>query len=61
MSNKINVNPTNSKVINERLFITGLKLNRLSEALKVFVIKGNTVVHPTLGTLYEYNGPYSRT
>ena len=60
MSKKINVNATNSKMIAGNLFITGLKMNALSSALSDFIVGGNTVVHPTLGKLYQYDGPYSR-
>jgi hypothetical protein len=57
---RINVNATNSKLIDGRLFITGLKMNALSPSFKEMIISGNTIVHPSLGTLYEFNGPYSR-
>jgi len=60
MSKKINVNATNSKMIDGKLFITGLKMNALSNVLSEFIIRGNTIVHPTLGKLYQYDGPYSR-
>ena len=56
---RINVNQTNSKVIGGKLFITGLKMSQL-KALSEFIVKGNTVVHPTLGKLYQYDGPFSR-
>jgi hypothetical protein len=58
--NRINVNADNSKVIDGRLFITGIKMNRLTEKFKQFIIPGNTIVHPSLGLMYEYDGPYSR-
>ena len=57
--NRINVNLNNSKVIDGKLFITGLKMSQL-KALSEFIVKGNTVVHPTLGKLYQYDGPFSR-
>jgi hypothetical protein len=57
---KINVNSKNSKLIDGRLFITGLKMSALSKLLSEFVKHGNTVNHPTLGMLYEFEGPYSR-
>ena len=60
MSKKINVNATNSKMIDGKLFITGLKMNGLSNVLSEFIVGGNTIVHPTLGKLYQYDGPYSR-
>jgi len=60
MSKKINVNATNSKMIAGNLFITGLKMNALSSALSDFIVRGNTVVHPVLGKLYQYDGPFSR-
>jgi hypothetical protein len=59
MSKKINVNATNSKMITGKLFITGLKMSQL-KSLAEFIIPGSTVAHPTMGLLYEYDGPYSR-
>ena len=60
MSKKINVNPTNSKVIDGKLFITGLKMAQLRGPLADFIVKASTVNHPTMGLMYEYDGPYSR-
>ena len=57
---RINVNQNNSKVIGGKLFITGLKMSQLKAKLAEFIIKGSTVTHPTMGVLYEYNGPFSR-
>ena len=59
MSKKINVNATNSKMITGKLFITGLKMSQL-KALSEYIIPGSTVAHPTMGMLYEYDGPFSR-
>ena len=56
---KINVNATNSKMIDGNLFITGLKMSQL-KALGEFIVGGNTVVHPVLGMMYQYDGPFSR-
>ena len=60
MSQKINVNATNSKMITGKLFITGLKMSQLNKSLKDFIVGGNTIVHPVLGKMYQYDGPYSR-
>ena len=60
MSKKINVNATNSKVISGKLFITGLKMSKLSNQLSQFIVSGSKVQHPVLGTMYEFNGPFSR-
>jgi hypothetical protein len=57
---RINVNQTNSKVIGGKLFITGLKMSQLKAKLAECVVKGSTVQHPTMGMLYEYDGPFSR-
>jgi len=57
---KINVNTTNSKVIDGKLFITGLKMSQLNKTLSEFIVRGNTITHPTLGQMYEYDGPFSR-
>ena len=59
MSKKINVNTTNSKVITGKLFIPGLKMSQL-KSLAEYIIPGSTVAHPTMGLLYEYDGPFSR-
>tara|TARA_R110000787_G_scaffold196738_2_gene308098 strand:+ start:93 stop:278 length:186 start_codon:yes stop_codon:yes gene_type:complete len=59
--NRINVNKSNSIIIDERLFITGLKMSQISEALvDLHIIRGNTINHPTFGMMYEYDGKYSR-
>ena len=60
MQKKINVNATNSKVIGGKLFITGLKMSKLSNQLSQFIVSGSKVQHPVLGTMYEFNGPFSR-
>jgi hypothetical protein len=57
---RINVNPTNSKVIGDKLFITGLKMTRLKTKLAECIVKGSTIAHPTMGLMYEYDGPFSR-
>ena len=59
--NRINVNQENSKVIGGKLFITGLKMSRLSKKLSECIVKGSTINHPSLGMMYEYEGPYSRS
>lgn len=57
---RINVNTNNSKVIGGKLFITGLKASQLNVKLDECIVKGSTVQHPTMGMLYEYDGPFSR-
>ena len=59
---KIRVNTTNSKILNGRLFITGLKavLISKSKVLAELVEYGNSITYPGLGKLVEYNGAYSR-
>ena len=57
---RINVNLTNSKVIDGRLFITALKMNALTGQLVDMIVKGSTVKHPQLGLLFEYAGNFSR-
>jgi len=61
MSRKINVNSTNSILINERLFISALKATKMSPKLQEFVNTGNNINHPTKGIFYEYTGNYSRS
>jgi len=60
MSKKVNLNPTNSKVINGAVFVSALKVIAMSKTLKDFVEYGNNITHPTLGLMYQYDGPYSR-
>lgn len=60
MSKKVNLNPTNSKVINEVVYVTALKVQAMSEKLKDFVEYGNNIKHPVLGEMYQYSGAYSR-
>ena len=57
---RINVNANNSKVIGGKLFITGLKMSQLKAKLAEYIVKGSTVSHPTMGLMYEYDGPFSR-
>jgi len=57
---RINVTTSNSKMITGKLFITGLKMSKLSNKLKEAIVQGSTVKHPTMGLLYEYVGAYSR-
>lgn len=58
---KINVNQENSKLVGGRLFITGLKMSRLSNKLSEYIKNGSTIQHPSLGCMYEFEGPYSRS
>ena len=57
---RINVNASNSKVIGGKLFITGLKMSQLRAKLAEYIVKGSTVQHPTMGMMYEYDGPFAR-
>jgi hypothetical protein len=57
---KVNLNPTNSKVINGVIFVTALKVQAMSKVLSDLVEYGNNIIHPTLGIMYQYNGEYSR-
>ena len=58
---RVNLNPTNSKVVNGVVFVTALKVKAMSEVLVEESIKfGNRITHPSLGTMYQYDGKYSR-
>ena len=58
---RVNLNPTNSKVINGVVFVTALKVKQMTEMMKEdFVRFGNKVEHPSLGTMFQYDGKYSR-
>tara|TARA_R110002167_G_scaffold64977_2_gene183743 strand:- start:153 stop:356 length:204 start_codon:yes stop_codon:yes gene_type:complete len=59
---KINVDSTNSILINDRLYITALKAQTISNKLsEEFIRDGNSIHHPTKGIFYEYIGNYSRS
>ena len=58
---RINVNVENSKVIGGKLFITGLKMSKLSNKLSSHIVSGSKIQHPVLGTMYEYAGPFARS
>jgi hypothetical protein len=47
-------------MITGKLFITGLKMSQLNKSLKDFIVGGNTITHPVLGQMYQYDGPFSR-
>ena len=59
---KIRVSTLNSKIMNGRLFISGLKavLVSKSKVLAELVNHGNSIVYPGLGKLVENSGPYIR-
>jgi hypothetical protein len=56
----IRLNPENSKVIGDKVFITSMKANGLNPKLISYINNGCKINHPTLGTLVEYTGPYTR-
>lgn len=56
----IRLNPKNSKVIGGKVFITTMKAHNLNPRLSNHVNYESKVNHPILGTLVEYNGPYTR-
>ena len=60
---KIRVSTLNSKIMNGRLFISGLKavLVSKSKVLAELIEYDNSFVYPGIGKLVEYNGPYIRT
>jgi hypothetical protein len=59
---KINVNATNSKVINGKLFITPLKAHQITNpTLKEQIDFQSNVDYPNLGKLVEFKGSYSRS
>ena len=58
---KVNLNSTNSKVINGVLFVTALKVQAMSNKLVELVEYGNNIMHPSLGKMYQYNGKFSRS
>lgn len=57
----IRLNPENSKVIGDKIFITGIKAHNLNPKLVSFVNLNSKITHPTLGVLVEYTGPYTRS
>lgn len=62
MAIKINVNPTNSKVIKGKLFITALKATKIQHTnLGSHINYKNRITYPGMGMLVEYTGNYSRS
>ncbi|MEJ6793062.1 MAG: hypothetical protein QNK89_10130 [Lacinutrix sp.] len=61
MSKKVNLNSSNSKVINGTVFVTALKCHEMSKMLAEEIQHGNNITHPTLGIMYQYNGKFSRS
>jgi hypothetical protein len=53
---RLNLNSDNSKVIGDKVFITALKAHKAMEGVN----HKNSIIHPTLGRMYEYNGVYAR-
>ena len=62
MLKKIRVNTGNSKVVNGKLFISGLKAVQVSKSkvLGDLINYGSSITFPNLGKLVEYNGSYIR-
>lgn len=57
----IRLNADNSKIINDKVFITALKAHTLKPELKQeYLNQGSKANHPKLGSLIEYTGPYTR-
>ena len=54
---RLNLNTTNSKVINEQIYITAIKALMATPA---DVNYDNKITHPTLGQMYLYEGTYAR-
>ena len=63
LKNTIRVNKTNNIVINDVLYITILKADKIaSRVLQPYIeYQGNYIVHPTLGKCVQYNGAYNRS
>lgn len=53
---KIRLDQNNSKVFGDRVYITPVKANTVNADL----LGNSKIVHPVLGTLIEYRGPYTR-
>jgi hypothetical protein len=63
MAKKIRVNRSNSKVLNNVLYITELKavlINKTSVTLARLIEHDNNLVYPGMGKLVEYKGEYIR-
>jgi hypothetical protein len=59
---KINVNATNSKMVNGKLFITPLKAHQITNpTLKEQIDFQSSIDYPNLGKLVEFKGNYSRS
>lgn len=61
MSKKINVNPSNSKIVEGKLFISEMKANSIfNTALGKLIEYDSYIIYPGMGKLVQYSGPYSR-
>jgi hypothetical protein len=56
----IRLNAENSKVIAGKVYLTQSKAFKLNPGLTVYLNRASTIVHPVLGTMVEYTGPYTR-
>ena len=57
---KIRVNTSNSKLVNDKLFINLSKLDSLKKHQRENVNDANSIIHPILGRMVSYEGEFIR-
>tara|TARA_Y100001972_G_scaffold104598_1_gene131623 strand:+ start:481 stop:669 length:189 start_codon:yes stop_codon:yes gene_type:complete len=57
---KIRVNTSNSKLVNDKLFINLSKLDTLKKHQRENVNDGSSIIHPILGRMVSYEGEFIR-
>ena len=57
---KIRVNTSNSKLVNDKLFINLSKLDSLKKHQRENVNDGSSIIHPILGRMVSYEGEFIR-
>lgn len=57
---KIRVNTSNSKLVNDKLFINLSKLDSLKKHQRENVNDASSIIHPILGRMVSYEGEFIR-
>ena len=57
---KIRVNTSNSKLVNDKLFINLSKLDSLKKHQRENVNDTSSIIHPILGRMVSYEGEFIR-
>ncbi len=60
LKGQIRVTSKNSKVVNDKLFVSLSKIFTLKKIIKEKLNHDSQINHPLLGRMVEYTGPYIR-